>query len=90
VFKLDPGMLSSKPWLQHGKSVPWMDWEWEDEHYEDQVDTAFWYDSKGVGQGVGAALRKGHIMGVPFFVINIERITGSAAEVGAEFAEYSD
>jgi hypothetical protein len=90
VFKLDPGMLSSKPWLQDGKSVPWMDWEWEDEHCEDQVDTVFWYDSKGVGQGVGAALRKGHIMGVPFFVINIERITGSAAEVGAELAEYSD
>jgi len=62
---------------------PWMDWKWEEEHFWEQVDTVrvYWYDNKGLKRGIGAALRKGHIMGEPSFMINIERFTGSAAEV---------
>jgi hypothetical protein len=89
VFKLDPGMLSSPPWLQDGKPEPWMDWEWEVEHFWDPDDTVHWYDSKGVKQGIGAALRKGHIMGVPFFVINVESIKGSALKLREDLSDSS-
>jgi hypothetical protein len=96
VFKLEPGMLSSPPWLQDGKSEPWMNWEWEEdeagveEDYWDEVDTVHWYDSKGLRQGIEAVLRKGHIMGVPFFVINVEDMKGLPLKRGEDHSESSD
>jgi hypothetical protein len=79
VFELDPDMLYSPPWLHDGESEPSIDMEWSEEDY--QVDPELWFRRKGLLQGVRAALRKGHIMGVPFFVLNIQVIRDSAAIV---------
>jgi hypothetical protein len=69
IFELDPDMLSS---------LPWMDMELSEDDCEDQVDTVQWSRSKGLQYGVRAALREGHIMGEPFFMLNIDIITGSS------------
>jgi hypothetical protein len=80
VLELDPNVLDSPPWLRDGQSDPRMDMEWS-QNSKNQIDPILLFRGEGMLKGIRAALRKGHIMGVPFFVLNVQAITRTAASV---------
>jgi hypothetical protein len=57
-----------------------MDMEWS-QNSKNQIDPILLFRGEGMLKGIRAALRKGHIMGVPFFVLNVQAITRTAASV---------
>jgi hypothetical protein len=81
VFELDPHMLYTPPWLQKWESKTFVDVNWLEEDFEDQSNTIFLDKRKGLLQGIRATLRRGNIMGVPFFVVNVRIYTNSSPDV---------
>ena len=77
VFELDPDMLYSPSWLYDWKSEP----EIEDIELalEDcQTDHVLYFKRQGPLKGIKPSLRKGHIMGVPFWVLDVQVIGDSS------------
>ena len=81
IFKVDSDIISSLRLLddEQLELEPWTDIQLSEDDCKDQVDTEWWFRSKGLQPGVRAALREGHIMGEPFFMLNIGMTTGSPA-----------
>lgn len=52
---------------------------WLEDEVEDWSGTVFFLEIKGLLRGIRATLRKGHIMGVPFFVSNVRILTDRTA-----------
>jgi hypothetical protein len=81
VFELDPDKLDIPSWLQDWESETLIYREWSDEEFEDCSDTTVYFRRKSLLQGIQATLRKGHIMGVPFFIGNVQILTNSTASI---------
>lgn len=78
VLELTPEVLESHPWLHDKTLDPTVDMQWSERNPVNQIDPLLWLrlDRPGGPRlGIRAALRKGHIMGVPFFVVNVQTIT---------------
>lgn len=75
IFKVDPDMLSSLLQWDDTQLEMWMDMELQDDNCKDEVVYMEQFMGKGWLYDIMATLREGHIMGEPFFMLNINIIT---------------
>ena len=78
VFELDPDMLYSPSWLYDWKSEPEIE-DMELSEKDCQANHVLRFKREGPLKGIKAGLRKGHIMGVPFWVLDVQVIGDSPA-----------
>ena len=78
IFELDPDMLYSPSWLYDWKSEPAIE-DMELLEEDCQTDPVLHFKREGPLKGIKADLRKGHIMGVPFWVLDVQVIRDSSA-----------
>jgi hypothetical protein len=69
LFEVDKALLSNPPWQHDGMVDMGRDINWEKDL---NIDPVLLFSERGVQQSIKAALSKGHIMGVPFFVLNFQ------------------
>ena len=71
VFELDPGILQVPLWLQDWGCPTFFDMNWSTEDLERRSAMVSSFRTDGPLRGIRATLRRGHIMGVPFFIVNV-------------------
>lgn len=82
LVEVGPNVLHIPPWLQKWESNNSIDMSWSEEDFvKNQSSAIAWGKGKGPLQELRATIRRGHIMGVPFFVVNVRIHTNSAASI---------
>jgi hypothetical protein len=77
VFELDPGMRKVPFWLRGWESKTSINMNWSKEDLKSESALVSSFRKEGSLRGIRATLRKGQIMGVPFFIANFKVLTDS-------------